>query len=84
MEAWVSLRSRLQTLAPDFPTAKVFVQAQAEMQAALALQGVPYKAQVPCGRYQAAVVLSPHNTNVAQVILMAERPGVHLINMLSR
>ena len=84
MEAWVSLRSRLQALAPDSPTAKVVAPGQSEMQAALALQGVPYKAHVQRGRYRADVVLSPHNTNVGEVILMVERPGVHLIKVPSR
>ena len=40
------------------------------MEAALEIQGVPYKAKVPCGMYQAAAVLSPHGSNVAESILM--------------
>ena len=85
MEAWVSLRSRRQTIAPDLPMTKVVVPGQAERQAAPALHGVPrHKAQLPCGTYQADVVLSQCNTKFAEVILMVARPGVHLINLPSR
>ena len=68
METWVSLRSRLQAIAPDLQIPKVVVPGQAEMQADLALQCVAYKAQVPCGGYRADIVLSPCNTSVAEVI----------------
>ena len=54
------------------------------MEAALRMQEVPHKAQVPCGMYQAAAVLSPGNGNTADVILMLEHPGDFVKNMPSR
>ncbi|KAL3149827.1 hypothetical protein ABBQ38_013648 [Trebouxia sp. C0009 RCD-2024] len=85
MEAWSSLRSRLSAIAAEPPLAKQKVRTgQSELWAALALQSVSYKVQVPCGMYRAAAVLSPRNSNVAVVLLMLAPPGDFLQNVPSR
>ena len=70
MKAWSSLRSRLLTVAPEPAVRKLSIPGQDVMWAALAIQEVPYEAQVQRGVYQADALL----------ILMVERPGDHLIN----
>ena len=84
MQAWSSLRSRLQAVAPEPAARKVSLPGQAEMQAALELQGVPYKAQVSCDKYQADAVLSPHGSNVDDVILVLEIPADFIKNVPNR
>ena len=60
------------------------VPGQNVMLAALAMQEVPYKAQVQRGVYQADALLSSRSKGVAEVILMVERPGDHLVNLPRR
>ncbi|KAL3149851.1 hypothetical protein ABBQ38_013672 [Trebouxia sp. C0009 RCD-2024] len=81
MEAWSSLRSRLQAVAPERPTTKLYVPGQSEMWAALALHSLPYKVQVPCGTYRADAVLSPCRSNGADVLMMVERPHDFITNV---
>ena len=84
MKAWSSLQSRLLTVALEPSAETVFVPGQSVMWAALAVQEVPYIAQVQCGVYRAHALLSPHNKGVAKVILMVQRPDDHLSNLRSR
>ena len=84
MEAWSNLLSRLRKLAQEPTMTKLSVPGQAELCAALAMQGVPYKAQVPCGMHWAHAVLSPHNISAADVLLMLERPEDFITNVPSR
>ena len=60
------------------------VTGQNVMSAALAMQEVPYKAQVQRGVYQADALLSSHSKGVAEVMLIVERLGDHLANLPRR
>ena len=84
MKAWSSLRSRLHAVAPPQTAAKLYSPGRTQMQAALALQGLPFRVQVLCGTYRADVVLSPRNNKVRDMILMVERPQRVVTNMQSR
>ena len=84
IKEWSSLRSRLIAVAPEPAFRKVSVPGQSVMWAALAAQGVPYKAHVARGVYQADALLSPCDRGGAEVILMVERRGERLINFPNR
>ncbi|KAL3149829.1 hypothetical protein ABBQ38_013650 [Trebouxia sp. C0009 RCD-2024] len=84
VEAWSSLHSRLQAVAPEPSTTKLKVPGQSELWAALALHSVSYKVQVPCGAYQADAVLSPCRSPGADVVVMVERPQEVTTNVPSR
>ena len=84
MKAWSSLQSRLQTVAPQPAARKVSVPGQNLLRAAPAMQGVPYQAQVQLGVYQANALLSPHDSDCAEVILMVERDRDFIKNVRNR
>ncbi|KAL3149853.1 hypothetical protein ABBQ38_013674 [Trebouxia sp. C0009 RCD-2024] len=84
MEAWSSLRSRLQAVAPEPAVVPVPSPGQAEVYAALAMQAVPYTAQVPYGTYWAHAVLSSSNNEVPKVLLMVELAQEYITNIPSR
>ena len=56
------------------------------MWAALAMRGVPYKAQVQLGVcvYQADALLASCHSNVAEVILVVDSPGHFIVNVPNR
>ncbi|KAL3149780.1 hypothetical protein ABBQ38_013606 [Trebouxia sp. C0009 RCD-2024] len=83
MEAWSSLRSRLQAVAPNPIFKPLSFPGQAEFYRALAAQRLQYQTEVLCGVYHAAV-LSPHDSSVAKVILVLQRPDAYLTNAPSR
>ncbi|KAL3149745.1 hypothetical protein ABBQ38_013571 [Trebouxia sp. C0009 RCD-2024] len=84
MEAWSSLRSRLQALAPQPPPMQAFVPGQAMLKAALATHGLPLNAGTPCGMYYADAVLFPHDSSAPVVLLVLDHSGDHVINVPSR
>ncbi|KAL3146654.1 hypothetical protein ABBQ32_000882 [Trebouxia sp. C0010 RCD-2024] len=85
MEAWSSLRSRLQAVAPEPAVVRPpSLPGQAELRAALALHGVPYKVQMPSGMYCADVALSSCRSNDADVLLLLRRPRRFITNVPSR
>ena len=84
MQAWCILQSRLLTVAPEPTISKVSLPGQTVMWAALAMQEVPYKAQVQRGVHWADALLSPCDTGVAEVILVVQGPADHLMNLPSR
>ena len=84
MEAWSSLRSRLQRLAEEPPLVKLTFPGQDKLYTELAKSNVPYQAQVPCGRYRAHAVLTAHGGSAAQAILMIERPQDTFANAPTR
>ncbi|KAL3146575.1 hypothetical protein ABBQ32_000815 [Trebouxia sp. C0010 RCD-2024] len=84
MEAWSSLRSRLQTLAPQPPPMKPFIPGQAMLKAALAMHGMPLNAGTPYGMYYPDAVLLPHDSSLAEVLLVLDHSGDHVMNVPSR
>ena len=84
MQGWSNLQSRLLTVAPEPGASKVSLPGQTVMWAALAMQEVPYKAQVQRGVYCVHALLSPRDSGIAEVMLMVEGPGDHLVNLPSR
>lgn len=84
MVAWSSLRSRLQTLAPEPVLGKLSLPGLGDMEFALAAQGVPCRAQVLCGIYQAHAILSPNDNKAADVILMVQHPHEFVTNLPNR
>ncbi|KAL3149833.1 hypothetical protein ABBQ38_013654 [Trebouxia sp. C0009 RCD-2024] len=84
MEAWSSLRSGLQAVAPEPDFVPTAFTGQAEVSAALEVQALPHKAQVPYGTYWAHAVLSSSNSNDVKVFLMVERPQDFITNVPSR
>ncbi|KAL3149748.1 hypothetical protein ABBQ38_013574 [Trebouxia sp. C0009 RCD-2024] len=84
LEAWSCLHLWLQAVAPQPPAVPVKSPGQAELWHALDMQGLPYKAQVPCWMYWADAVLTPHDSSGGQAILVLERPEDVLTNMPSR
>ncbi|KAL3149758.1 hypothetical protein ABBQ38_013584 [Trebouxia sp. C0009 RCD-2024] len=84
MEAWSSLHSKLQGLAPKVPPSPYFLPGRAEMLTALAKQNLSYKLQVPFGVYRADAVLYPHHSNGAEVLLMLEHPNEYISNLPNR
>ena len=84
MQAWSSLQSKLQTIAPEPTLRKLSLPGQAKLNSALELQRVAYKAQVACGMYQAGAVLSPSKESFADVILVLEHAGDFITNVPSR
>ena len=83
-KAWSSLRLWLLAVAPDPAVTKLSSPKKTMMWAALAMHQVPYKAQVRPGVYWADALLSPINSEVAEVILMVERPRYFIKNMPNR
>ena len=81
MEAWSNLHSRLQAVAPEPALVPIPFQGQAEVYAALELQALPYKAQVPFGRRWAHAVLSSGTTDV---LLVFHPPHDFMRNMPTR
>ncbi|KAL3149830.1 hypothetical protein ABBQ38_013651 [Trebouxia sp. C0009 RCD-2024] len=84
MEAWFSLKSRLRATAPEPAVVPVPFPGQAEVYAALAMQALPHKAQVPVGTHWAHAVLCSRNSSRAKVFLMVERPQDFITNVPSR
>ena len=80
MEAWSSLHSRLQALAPAPHLTPVPFPGQAKLYAALAAQRVQYKAQIPCGMYLADAVLFSCDISDPLVILALQRRGRYIKN----
>ena len=58
MEAWSSLHSSLQAVAPEPHSKPAPFPGEAQLYDALAMQHLPCKAGVYCGTYQADAVLS--------------------------
>ncbi|KAL3149807.1 hypothetical protein ABBQ38_013632 [Trebouxia sp. C0009 RCD-2024] len=84
MEAWSSLRSRLQAVAPAPQCLQYHFSRQTELYDALASLRLHYQPMVPCGMYQADAVLSPHGSSGPQVILMLQRSKYFVRNVRSR
>lgn len=84
LEAWSCLHLWLQAVVLQPPTAPVNSPGQAELWHALDMQGMPFKAQVPCWMYWADAVLTPYDSSASPAILVLERPEDGLTNMPSR
>ncbi|KAL3149781.1 hypothetical protein ABBQ38_013607 [Trebouxia sp. C0009 RCD-2024] len=72
IEAWFSLRSRLQAAMSNSHAKPLSSPGQAELYDALAAHRLQYKAEVLCGVYYPAAVLSPHDSKAAKVILLLD------------
>ena len=70
MEAWSSLRSRLQAVVPEPAIAQLYSPGQTELWATLTLQSMAYKAQGLYGVYRADAVLSSSSSDGAEVLLL--------------
>ena len=84
MEVWCALSLRLHKLAPQQVPPVMSFSGQTELWAALAMLGVPFKARGLCGMYRADAVISTHDSNAAQIILMVDRAEECLANVPSR
>ncbi|KAL3149791.1 hypothetical protein ABBQ38_013617 [Trebouxia sp. C0009 RCD-2024] len=84
MEAWSSLRTRLQGFAPAPPHIPQYFPGHTELYDALASQRLHYKPMVLCGMYQADAVMSPHGSKGPKVILMLQRSKHFIRNMRNR
>ena len=84
MEAWSSLWSRLLTVAPEPAVRSASSPGLTVMWAAVAVQELPYQAQVQRGVYWADALLSAHDRGNVEVMLVVEGPGDHLTNLPNR
>ncbi|KAL3149818.1 hypothetical protein ABBQ38_013640 [Trebouxia sp. C0009 RCD-2024] len=84
MEAWSTLCSRLQVVAPELAVVPLPFPGQAEVFAALKMQALPHKAQVPAGKHWAHAVLSSSKNASPQVFLVFQHPQDYIRNMPNR
>ena len=78
MEAWSSLHSKLQQVAPELCLKPPPFPGQAKLYDALATQSLQYRAEVHCVVHWAVAVLSACDSSAPQVVLTLERPGDYI------
>lgn len=84
MEAWSSLCSGLQGVAPKLEPWVHYRPGHPEMCAALAAQNLLYQTHMPFGHHLADAVLFPSDSNGAKVLLMLESPHDFVANVPNR
>ena len=84
MGLWLTLCSRLHKLAREPVPPVLSLPGQSELWAALAMLAVPFTARGLCGMYRADAVISTHDSNAAQIILMVDRAEERFANVPSR
>lgn len=84
MDIWRALRLRLQKFAPEPISPVMSLPGHTELWAALAMLGVPFTDRGLCGMYRADAVISTHESNGAQLILVIDRAEECLANVPGR